>query len=240
MRPGVRFRLETYGKFDARPAYRAPLIYVIALSGEMFAVHELNGTLAWRYMTGYPTDRAPAAVGERLFVTSEEPMLHCVDASTGLLEWKSLGISQFAAVSKSHVYGTDRFGTIFILNIADGSPVARIPTGGMFNALVNDQTDRLFLITEQGLIQCLHEIGADTPTYYAKPPVAKEKPAGTEAEAATPSEDQPATEPAPQTVAPVEQPAAEVDSESPFGEESDAEAPADDTGFGTDDENPFE
>lgn len=230
--PNVRFRLETTKTFDARPAYRAPLIYVIALSGELYAVDELQGTLVWRYMTGYSTDRAPAAVADRLFVASEEPMLHCVDASTGLPKWMAPSISQFAAVSKSHVYGVDRYGTIHVLSVADGAPVARIPTGGTIDALVNDQTDRLFLISESGLIQCLHEIGADTPTDYAKasdgalPP-----PAG---------ETEPATEPT--TPAETEEaPAAEPTGENPFGADAEPAAPAaEGTEFGTDDENPFD
>jgi outer membrane protein assembly factor BamB len=248
VKPGVRFRLETSGKFDARAAYRAPLIYAIALSGELFAVNELNGTLAWRYMTGYPTNRAPAAVAERLFVSSEEPMLHCVDASTGLPQWRALGISQFAAVTKSHVYGVDRYGTIHILNIADGAPVGRIPTGGVLNALVNDQTDRLFLISESGMVQCLYEIGAEEPTYYAKPPVKSEaepKPEGGEEYR---GDGQPATAPA---AAPVAEPAApapkavppaaESNQENPFGESTQQPAPAaEGTDFGTEDENPFD
>lgn len=218
--PGVRFRLETMGRFDARPAYRAPLIYAVALSGELFAVHEQNGTLQWRYMTGYPTNRAPAAVGERLFVTSEEPMLHCVDASTGLPLWRSLGLAQFAAVTKSRVYGVDRYGTIHILNIADGAPVGRIPTGGTVTALVNDQTDRLFLISDSGLVQCLHEIGADEPTHYAKQPVAKEGSTKPPEETELGEESQPATEPA-RPARPADQPAMEK------------------SGFGTADEDPF-
>jgi outer membrane protein assembly factor BamB len=136
-RPGVRFRLETFSSFEARPAYRAPLIFAITVTGEMFAVDELSGQLVWRYTTGYATDRAPAAVGDKLFVTSDEPMLHCVDANTGAPLWRAPGVSQFAAASKQHVYGTDRYGTVYILNIADGSTVARVPTGGMFDALVN-------------------------------------------------------------------------------------------------------
>jgi hypothetical protein len=224
------------------------LIYAIALSGELFAVNEINGTLAWRYMTGYPTSRAPAAVAERLFVSSEEPMLHCVDATTGLPQWQTLGISQFAAVTKSHVYGVDRYGTVHILNVADGAPVGRIPTGGVLTALVNDQTDRLFLISESGLVQCLYEIGADQPTFYAKPPAATvtaPKPEGGEAyrgdgEPAT----EPAAAPAVEPVAPApetEPPAAKSSEENPFGESAEQPAPAaEGTDFGTEDENPFD
>jgi outer membrane protein assembly factor BamB len=243
--PGVVFRLETMGQFDARPAYRDPLIFAVALSGDLFAVDENTGSLRWRYLTGYPTDRAPAAVGDKLFVSSEEPRLHCVDAATGLGQWESLGISQFAAVTKSHVYGVDRYGTIHILSINDGSPVGHITTGGTLDALVNDQTDRLFLISESGLVQCLHEIGADEPTHYVERPAATPEgesaaPAATTApiESAAPTEPA-ATEPAEETEG-FGEPAAEPEG-NPFGTPSEeATPPPAESDFGVEDENPFD
>ena len=95
-------------------------------------------------------------------------------------EWEVPGIAQFATVTKDHVYGVDRFGTIRILNIADGSPVGRIANEAALEALVNDQTDRLYLISDSGLVQCLHEIGAEEPTHYRAAPTAEELPAGDE------------------------------------------------------------
>jgi outer membrane protein assembly factor BamB len=248
--PGVEFRLETKGKFDARPAYRAPLICAVSLDGEVFAIDEKSGALQWRYLTGYPTDRAPAVVGDRLFVSSEEPTLHCVDVATGLGQWEAREISQFAAATKSHVYGVDRYGTIHILNIADGATVGRIPTGGTLTALVNDQTDRLFLISESGLVQCLHEIGADEPTHYVVPSVPAsdgEAPAATReyrGEGEPPSG--PTREPAEATALPsqdedpFDQPADGQDGGDPFGAPADeAATPAEDSNFGVE-ENPFE
>lgn len=228
VKPGVRFRLETSDEFDARPAYRAPLIYAVALSGEMFAVDELTGALQWRYITGYPNSRAPAAVAERLFVTSEEPMLHCVDASTGIPQWRSPGLSQFAAVSQSHVYGIDRYGSLHVLNVVDGAPVGRITTGASVTALVNDQTDRLYLISEKGLVQCLHEIGANKPTYYARPQAAAAKPTQPSEQAAKePSATRPDTAP--------------TESAQPSETGSGEAAPATEVNpFGTEDENPFD
>jgi hypothetical protein len=35
--------------------------------------------------------------------------------------------------------------------------------------LVNDQTDRIFLANDRGLVQCLREIGVNEPTLYRKP-----------------------------------------------------------------------
>lgn len=235
--PGVRYRLEAADAFDARAAFQDPLIYAVTRSGELFALDEESGALRWRFMTGFPTERAPAAVGERLFITSDEPMLHCVDAKTGLPQWQVPGIEQFAAVTKNHVYGVDSFGTIHILNIADGSPIGRIVNDGSLKALVNDQTDRLYLISDAGLVQCLHEIGADEPTHFLAPPKTEELPSeevqataegytGTGEPVATPATAEPAATP----------------DENPFGAGAQEAAPpaTEESSFGTGDENPFE
>jgi len=231
--PGVRYRLEAGDEFDARAAYQDPLIYAVTRAGELFAIDEEDGILRWRYMTGFPTERAPAAVGERLFLTSEEPRLHCINARTGLPEWEVAGIDQFAAVTKDYVYGVDRFGTIHILNVADGTPVGRITNDGSLKALVNDQTDRLYLISDAGLVQCLHEIGADQPTQYLAPSKSEQPPAeeGQAPADEYPSEGEPATEPA-------EEPAEGV---NPFAAGAEEVAPPTEQAapFGTGEEDPF-
>jgi hypothetical protein len=64
------------------------------------------------------------------------------------------------------------------------------PSDGTINALVNDQTDRLYLISDDGLVQCFHEIGAQAPLYHNPPepkPEATEQTPGSEAGAAAPA-----------------------------------------------------
>ena len=247
--PRIRYRLETVSEFAASPAYHAPLIYAVSLAGELFAVDEQTGRQRWRYLTGFPTARAPAVVGDRLYVTSDEPMLHAIDANTGAGQWEAPGIVQFAATTKQHVYGIDNFGTLHVLDRTTGRRRHRISTGGAIHAMVNDQTDRLFLISETGLVQCLHEIGAEQPTYYIQPPSAAE------GEAAEPplegyrGEGEPPTEPRPAAARPSDAegpfaPLPEVDAENPFGppaggEADESDEPADESPFGVEDENPF-
>jgi outer membrane protein assembly factor BamB len=202
--PGVRFRVEASGGFDAAPAYRAPLIYAVSRIGELLAVDERTGAIRWRYVTGFPTDRAPAAVGDRVYVASERPTLHCVDAATGIEQWEAAGISQFAAAGKSHIYGIDQYGALTEADATTGAVNGHIQTGETMTALVNDQTDRVYLITGHGLVQCLHEIGAKDPLQYGPvpPPAAPtEKPqAGAEyhggAQPAPKPESRPAAKPA--------------------------------------------
>jgi outer membrane protein assembly factor BamB len=221
--PGVRFRVETTGGFDAAPAYHAPLIYAVTRIGELLAVDEQTGAVRWRYVTGFPTDRAPAAVGDRVYVSSERPTLHCIDAATGIEKWEAAGISQFAAAGKDHVYGIDQYGAVTEVDAATGAVNGHIQTGETMTALVNDLTDRLYLITARGLVQCLHEIGANKPLQYgvpsSPPPVPAEKPAaGAEYHGNPQPPAKPETGPAAKPTPP--QPGAE----NPFGAEPSAAA----------------
>jgi outer membrane protein assembly factor BamB len=235
---GVRFRLETGGDIAAPPAYRDPYIYAATMSGELFAVHELSGERRWKYAAGFLVTRAPAAVGERIFITTDEPALHCVDATNGRLLWETPSVTQFAAVSRNRVYGVDELGALVVLDVASGALVERMPTEGT-DALVNDHTDRLFLISKDGVVQCLQEIGAREPLYH-NPPAKEAEPADTSAETTS----EPAAAESSQPESDTAPPAAADD--DPFGEtdEADAageadEAPADAGEFGVDDDNPF-
>jgi outer membrane protein assembly factor BamB len=235
----VRFRLEAPSEIIAPPASGPPNIYAATITGEVFAMDELTGARRWKYATGFPITRAPAAVGKRVYVTTEEPMLHCVDAESGAGVWEAPHVTQFAAASKTRVYGVDDLGALVVLDAATGARLARIYRDTATHALVNDHTDRIYLLSDDGLVQCYHEIGADQPTYH-RPKAVPPAPAGQPdtAGAATPSgaaQPQPAAEESGEA-----EPAAAVEEEDVFGEtEEDAEMPAEEDQPAVEDEDPF-
>jgi hypothetical protein len=125
------------------------------------------------------------------------------------------------------------------LDAKTGTKIGRIPGDGTTRALVNDQTDRLYLVSNDGMVECLREIGAKEPFYH--------QPAAAEA-------DTPATPGS--TPGTAEDSAAEAavpaDTDDPFGgaaeegameadiEPADEPQPMNDAGdFGVDDEDPF-
>jgi outer membrane protein assembly factor BamB len=224
---GVRFRLETGSEIVASPAYGAPYVYAATSNGEVFSMDEMTGQRQWKYATGYPVMRAPAVVGEKVFVTSDEPTLHCIDAKTGMGLWEAPHVKQFAAASAKRVYGVDELGALVVLDVTNGTLLGRMPIGAMTHALVNDQTDRVYLVSKEGMVQSLHEIGLKEPVYH-RPKVAPAGPSGptTEGQPAAPT--QPAAEAEDADVP------AEKDAEP--AEEME-EAPAEDTGM---EEDPFE
>jgi hypothetical protein len=180
--PGVLFRLETNDDIVTSPAQMEPYLYIASLDGYLYAVHEMTGREKWRYSTGYSIHSSPAVVGKQVYVASFEPALHCLDAETGHELWSVLGVSHFAAQGKQRVYASDRFDNLLVMDSKTGNPIGRLNVGEGLSTLVNDQTDRLFLVNDVGLVQCLHEIGAEQPTLYRHPPA----PAAATGEAPTP------------------------------------------------------
>ena len=240
--PGVLFRLETSADIVTSPANMDPFLYIASQDGYLYCLHQMTGLEQWRYSTGYSIDSSPAIVGGHVYVASTEPAIHALDAKTGRLLWTVPGVSHFAAQGKERVYTSDRYGNLIVLDAKTGNPVSRMRVADGISTLVNDQSDRIFLVSDQGLVQCLREAGVTQPTFYRTPPApaAEATPA-----APTDAEVNPFGEEGPPT--PEAGPAADdevaPDEGSPFGsidaeaaEEPMEEAP--DTQL--DDSNPFD
>jgi outer membrane protein assembly factor BamB len=251
--PGVIFRLETSADIVTSPAQWDPYLYIASQDGYLYCVHQVSGVEQWRYSTGYSIDSSPAIVGGQVYVASTEPAIHALDAKTGQLMWTVPGVSHFAAQGKERVYTSDRYGNLIVLDAKTGNPVSRMQIADGLSTLVNDQSDRIFLVSSQGLVQCLREAGAMQPTFYRTPPApgAAAMPAApTDAEVNPFGEEGPPTPddgPAPEDeVAPDEgSPFGDMDAEA--AEEPMEEAPAEDelpaedaVEAPLDDSNPFD
>jgi outer membrane protein assembly factor BamB len=209
--PGIRFRIETGSEIVASPSYRGQIVMVGTFSGEVIAVHQQTAAEQWRFAAEFPITRSPAAVGGRVFVTTQRPALVAIDLVTGQPLWQTPKITQFAAASAERVYAVDNLNALVVLDAATGAVISRIPSDGRSTALVNDQTDRLYLVSRDGKVQCLHEIGLSQPLVHTPPPAVA--PA---ADALTPA--------APAEAVPPSQPAVTPSEDNPFG--SSPSAPA--------------
>jgi hypothetical protein len=102
---------------------------------------------------------------------------------------------QFAAASKTRVYGVDDLGGLVVLDAAKGSVLGRITTDHPIHSLVNDQTDRVYLLSRDGMVECLRETDSKEPLYHVPKEPEKEKKTDT-ATAQPPKVAQPAEKPA--------------------------------------------
>ena len=77
-------------------------------------------------------------------------------------------MTQFVAASKSRVYAADRIGRLVVLDAASGARLGDIAAEGATIKLTNADTDRIYLVSNGGLIQCLREIEQIEPLMHGK------------------------------------------------------------------------
>jgi outer membrane protein assembly factor BamB len=172
----IRFRVNAKGSFNSSPAYMprdpkvlgdAGIIFAGSSDGEVFAISERDGEIRWKTPIGDPISDSPVLIGDRLYVTSELGGLFAIAAKSGKQLWFSPDILHFVAAGRQRVYAADKLGRLRILDGRTGTVLDMLPTGGLPIRVSNTQTDRIYLATESGLVQCLHEIEETKPIVYS-------------------------------------------------------------------------
>jgi hypothetical protein len=77
--------------------------------------------------------------------------------------WWTPNIVKFLAASKNYIYGLNSIDQIVKLDPESGVPVQHFSAVPFDIELFNIQSDRLYLITRQGLVQCLRETALEEP-----------------------------------------------------------------------------
>jgi hypothetical protein len=173
----VKYRLETTVPIIAEPTYLPPdpeiasdsgIILSATGDGYVNAILEKNGNTLWRFSAGEPLSQPAVVVGERVYAATSLSGLYCIDVKTGSKIWYAPGIVQFAAASKNRVYGVDKLGLTRVLDAATGALLDTLPTASMPVKVINDDTDRVYLASSKGLIQCLHEVELTKPIIHGE------------------------------------------------------------------------
>lgn len=225
---GVRYRLETRDAIQARPAFWTPNVFACSTDGNAYAVNEQSGKVVWKFTVGDPIYAQPAALHDKVFVVSELAGMYCLDAKDGAERWRAPRITQFVALSPSRVYAVDDLGRLTVLDAETGSRLASLAIPGVSIKLMNHSTDRIYLASESGMVQCLRESGSNAPFKHeppvlekvkdvkAKPQKSGSKPKDDAADTDTASDEMPAEEmPVEEGDAAPAEPAAE-ESDDPF------------------------
>lgn len=195
MAQGVRYRFEGSGQLNPHPSAAKGRLYASSTNGYVYALDELTGQQIWRYSAGPSVSRSPLLVAGRAFVSTEEPALHAISADTGEGLWQARGIDQLVGVSEKRAYGITPIGDLVVMDVMNGVPLGSVRTSTATHGVVNASTDRLYLVSETGLVQCLHEIGSDEPLRHT---------------AGVPDADQPADQPGEQPANNLAEPADEA------------------------------
>ena len=167
---GTRYRLESTELIMGAPAFQTfggqTRFFVAARDGFLTCISERSGRLIWRFSTGEPLAHQPVVFGNGVYTMSEHGGIFRVDATSGKEVWRSSGIYGFVAASRDRLYCTDAVGRVIVLDAVTGSHRAVISANQLNVKLVNTLTDRLYMGTRTGLLQCLHEPEHDWPLIH--------------------------------------------------------------------------
>jgi outer membrane protein assembly factor BamB len=180
-----RFRFSTRGSVNAPLSMWGDRILAASRDGYVYCMDSLRGTLRWQFAAGTPIEHQPVVIGDSVYVIPESGDMYVLEARKGRLLWHAAQISQFLAASEGRVYVVDFAGRIVCLDAASGSRLFAVPVGRMSLILTNTQTDRIYLGSRTGILQCLREAARTEPLRHAPAPTGS-------AGGAAPAEGQPA------------------------------------------------
>ncbi len=180
----VKSRMESGAEIVAPASYLPPdpkvpkdfgMIFTVSRDGYVYAVNETSGDAVWRFAAGEPVVQPIAVIETDLYVTTQLGGMYCLDAPTGTRKWWTPDAAQFVAASKLRVYAADKYDHLLVIDASNGRRLDSISLAALPIRLFNTQTDRIFLASEGGLIQSLHEEGLPQPILHGedrkKPPV---------------------------------------------------------------------
>ena len=152
---------------DPKLAGISGLLLFASNDGHVTALRQESGELLWHFSSGEAIGNPVAVVGARVYVATQLAGMYCLNAATGEEHWQAPGIRQFVAASKDRLYAVDGVGRIQVLDASSGARVDVLDLASIPIKLTNTTSDRIYLMTDGGLVQCLHEVELSEPLRHA-------------------------------------------------------------------------
>ena len=161
------YRVNTLGKVVAPIAYQAPGRYVAnCKNGFVYCIDEESGDMVWRQSLGEVLTNEPVLVKNRAYIVSRDKTCYCLDMKNGEIVWAQPNLQRIVAASGKRLYALDRLGNLMILNLETGGRFKTVSAGKIDFVVSNPLTDRIYMGTRTGLIQCVREIHQKYPLLH--------------------------------------------------------------------------
>ncbi len=165
-----KFQFQTDAPVSAPIAESDGFLYMASEDFNLYCLNSNNGVLRWDpFISGLPIRKTPVIVNAHVFLSPDRGGLYCLSANTGKSIWWQPKGTEFLAATPERVFMSDRLGNVVILDRADGTSLGALPLRNFSHRLVNDRTDRLYLVTSSGLIVCIREQDREFPLYHKFP-----------------------------------------------------------------------
>jgi outer membrane protein assembly factor BamB len=173
----VQFRFRMDDDASASPGYMAPYVYAASRKGTVYCLTEDTGVSIWEFAAGSSVSHPIMSIDGALYVITERGDMYRLNPQSGVQMWYQRGVARFAAAGGGKLYVIDVNGRLAALDAASGSRLGAVPIGEMQIVFPNGETDRIYLATSTGTLQCLREMATAKPLAhtrgYAIPPKPK-------------------------------------------------------------------
>jgi outer membrane protein assembly factor BamB len=196
-KPSMLFRLKTDGIVSGGlTAASGDRFYFGSEAGQAYGMRATrSGKVLWSKPIGEPFYSAPLVVNDQVLIRSTYGNLFALHVDDGHLMWErpAPGIADMIGVLDGQLYAVSNSGSLLVVDVKTGERVASFPDMHPGKYFTNPTTNRLYLISDSGEMQCLRREDADLPSFNRQQdanPVAEEgedgapKPQPTEAPAA--------------------------------------------------------
>ncbi|MCL2348981.1 MAG: PQQ-binding-like beta-propeller repeat protein [Planctomycetaceae bacterium] len=165
------------------------LLIVGTSSGLVIAYDPHDAVDVWCQSIGSPVNGRTEVVKNHIYVPCLDGNMYCLNSADGKPLWASSGVKEFVAASPTRVYAKNFYDELLAIDPESGSQTTLCSLRPYEIVYHNAENDRVYLITKNGLIQCLHEIGQAEPVRHTfAPEVYLELKENAEAESQTPKQ----------------------------------------------------
>ena len=193
----IKYHVPTEKNITSRPTFieedvifpdQTGNIYMGSRDGYVYCVRENDGKQLWTFPCNEPIiehlavfsrllekrDEKRKKMYERyLYVPTYQKGMFCLDAVKGEKIWQTPGIKKFLSRSNTRVYTVDYRNNLTVMDAQSGQVLGTMPLNNNKIQYLNEITDRIYLATEDGMIQCLAQIDQEKPIYFRQDPEAK-------------------------------------------------------------------
>ena len=164
----LSYRLRANEAILSTPTFQSGLMFAASLDGFVYAIDEEEGSIRWEITTGEEISQSPFPVGNSVYAISDEGSLYGIEIESGEFKWRSpvKNVGRYLGASSDRLYVTDTFGQLLVINRVSGAILSRVNAGDIKYILPNYQTDRIYIASGTGIVQCLHEVASKRPYFH--------------------------------------------------------------------------
>ena len=163
-------QLRTLGTITSPVAYIPGVRRFLTASsdGYVYCFKEDDPDDMWRSSIGEPIYREPILVDGNAYVVTRSYKLHQLDLSTGAEKWIVPNVERVISISDNRIYCVQVGGNLMVLDENQGTPLRTVPMQSVDFTFLNTMTDRMYIGTKDGLLQCVRELNQTFPVVHTK------------------------------------------------------------------------